>query len=980
MRNIFLICLLVISISGIAQPIVTRASGSNTVADIRHQATLNSFLPRYNDTTAANLQLGIDSAGARIYTRNPQAIWYRAANPKRWVRSVDVENLSQLIDSSVISNISILNDSTLLLCTGAGACDTISISTNITNINTVSFLNDSSVVVCAYDTSTVTSVCDTITIGRQPIAYVFQNALVQSGNLVEFGGGLIHPTTINNWNSPLTWNSYQIYDYAWRHTNALFYQLGTGLDSWQGRGEYINCCGDINGNYVINNVTLGIDYMGGAYSKNDPTYGYIQGYMGDSVKGYTFGTNGTGYGSYGFVVNDYNAKTVKLLLHTTDTVNNNAFTFYGAPQSTANTSNEAYKIINGNGIGDYKLVDFNTDKSIRFYGYTNTRHDGAPTNVLYTDASGNLKSDTLIGGNVTILNDTTLIICSFGTNLCDTIYTTTGGISGITADNGLTANSPTNVQLGSTSPTGSPFTADRYVYVSTHNLDFLGTGSSSTVAIQNQNVTSGVGLDVTSDNGIGATIGTSNGTFGALISASPTSTNTIQGLLKVSRAVAGGTAANGVGGSIDYYLQHANGQADLSNQLISKWTDVTDATRVSQFYVTGVNSGVTQTLQTLDGNGQLTLNQYTTSNFNGGSANDSVLVITSAGVVKKRSQSAVGITGITADNGLTANTSTNVQLGGSFLQNTTIDASTYKLTINGTGNDILVLDASGGGDFSNALDAIDSSFSPTITSRNKGFSSAIFANNTYSGGGTALKAQSTAGFPIEALALGTTFSGSFTVFNSATNSIKNILSLSSQTSGTAANGIGGALEFDLEVVGGSSYEANKLVSKWTDATDATRTSQFSITGVNSGATETWLSLVPGYQIVNNGADTLATRDYARGFGGSSVTVAVDLTDAATINTDASAGFVGGATYRVTLGGNRTIANPTNLTDGQRVVYELHQDVIGGRSVSWDTMFTWSTDLPTPTLSTTANYIDQISFTYNDTDGKLYVSGINLGIH
>jgi hypothetical protein len=107
---------------------------------------------------------------------------------------------------------------------------------------------------------------------------------------------------------------------------------------------------------------------------------------------------------------------------------------------------------------------------------------------------------------------------------------------------------------------------------------------------------------------------------------------------------------------------------------------------------------------------------------------------------------------------------------------------------------------------------------------------------------------------------------------------------------------------------------------------------------------------------------------------------VPLTDATTITTDASLGFTVGATYRVTLGGSRTIANPTNLTDGQRITYELHQDGTGGRTVSWGAMFTWSTDLPVPTLSTNINYVDQVAFVYNASAGKLYVSGYNLGIH
>lgn len=114
--------------------------------------------------------------------------------------------------------------------------------------------------------------------------------------------------------------------------------------------------------------------------------------------------------------------------------------------------------------------------------------------------------------------------------------------------------------------------------------------------------------------------------------------------------------------------------------------------------------------------------------------------------------------------------------------------------------------------------------------------------------------------------------------------------------------------------------------------------------------------------------------------GMSGTLAVSLTDGATINTDASLGYVVGSTYRVTLGGNRTIANPTNLTDGQRIIYEIKQDATGSRTVSWGSKFTWSDDIPLPTLSTSAGYVDFVSFVYNSSADKLYVTGTNIGVH
>jgi len=51
---------------------------------MRLQAEKNFFVPRYNDTTEANLNKGIDSCGALIFSRDVNAFYYRACNPKKW--------------------------------------------------------------------------------------------------------------------------------------------------------------------------------------------------------------------------------------------------------------------------------------------------------------------------------------------------------------------------------------------------------------------------------------------------------------------------------------------------------------------------------------------------------------------------------------------------------------------------------------------------------------------------------------------------------------------------------------------------------------------------------------------------------------------------------------------------------------------------------------------------------------------------------
>ena len=93
-----------------------------------------------------------------------------------------------------------------------------------------------------------------------------------------------------------------------------------------------------------------------------------------------------------------------------------------------------------------------------------------------------------------------------------------------------------------------------------------------------------------------------------------------------------------------------------------------------------------------------------------------------------------------------------------------------------------------------------------------------------------------------------------------------------------------------------------------------------------------------------------------------------LTDAATIATDASLS----CNFRVTLGGDRTLGNPTNAVDGQPLIWEITQDGAGNRLLSLDTKFAFGTDVTGITLSTTAGKTDFLVAIYNSTADKFRV--------
>lgn len=97
---------------------------------------------------------------------------------------------------------------------------------------------------------------------------------------------------------------------------------------------------------------------------------------------------------------------------------------------------------------------------------------------------------------------------------------------------------------------------------------------------------------------------------------------------------------------------------------------------------------------------------------------------------------------------------------------------------------------------------------------------------------------------------------------------------------------------------------------------------------------------------------------------------------ATLATDASAS----SHFRCTLtGGPTTLANPTNGTDGQKVVWELTQDATGGRTLVLGSKFRLGSDLPSVVLSTAANSTDYLGAIYNAARDKWDVIALAKGV-
>ena len=86
-----------------------------------------------------------------------------------------------------------------------------------------------------------------------------------------------------------------------------------------------------------------------------------------------------------------------------------------------------------------------------------------------------------------------------------------------------------------------------------------------------------------------------------------------------------------------------------------------------------------------------------------------------------------------------------------------------------------------------------------------------------------------------------------------------------------------------------------------------------------------------------------------------------LTDGSTITPD----FAAANNFSVTLGGNRTLANPTNLVAGQSGVIKITQDGTGSRTLAFGSYWDFAAGVA-PTLTTTAAAVDILAYYVDST--------------
>jgi hypothetical protein len=230
---------------------------------------------------------------------------------------------------------------------------------------------------------------------------------------------------------------------------------------------------------------------------------------------------------------------------------------------------------------------------------------------------GNFK--TIFGSNTILIDSSTnanALTIKGDTSLLATQY----DLSLLTGDNGITRSTNTFILGG---------TLNQNTTISTTSSYFINvTGSNTGQSLKGTNTSTGTGVMGQSTNGSGiyGLSSTLNGVLGVSVSGTglvgestsgealniyilPSSTNS---LVPIGRGIryTSGTAANGIGGSFDFYTQSTSGSAQRSNRIGSVLSNATTASRVSDLEFYGVNNAVEARKAKLAGSGQWTWDGY----------------------------------------------------------------------------------------------------------------------------------------------------------------------------------------------------------------------------------------------------------------------------------------------------------------------------------------------------------------------------------
>jgi len=266
----------------------------------------------------------------------------------------------------------------------------------------------------------------------------------------------------------------------------------------------------------------------------------------------------------------------------------------------------------------------------------------------------------------------------------------------------------------------------------------------------------------------------------------------------------------------------------------------------------------------------------------------------------------VGIPPITANNGLNMSAPSNVQLGGTLIQNTTINNSTFDF----------IVSRNNSGD---AIQGINSSSGKGVVGSSVSSHGVVGVSTS----GKGIVGVSTSGVGVDAVS-GTFRAGQFSISPVSDNTVaeNTVFQRNVAANAPGNDGIGQSLIFAQAAKNSSLYPANSLISKWTDSGVTTRTSEFSITGVNAAVT--------GNKLILSGNGSLRLPNY--GIGTFTGVPAYNLSTTALGNVIETTAGLFGTGFRGYISPNsfpfKAVNKPnSNISLGDTVVFDTTNGII-----------------------------------------------------